>query len=187
LIFVRSPIRLILITLTLWFSTGAYLQAVTPRSTLVNAMLADDDTRKLELVSSLAGEADEAIQPLLNAWRADALYIYEPSDGVRIPVQLVGEKDADDANAALRVDTGAPLVDGAGKPIRLIAGDLKAVEHNSALRRAMKGVLDLIDVTSPDVKKRIQAIHARSDRCNFARRQKTHPGYPDHRVRSGVG
>jgi urea transport system permease protein len=158
LIFVRSPIRLILITLTLWFSTGAYIQAATPRSTLVDAMLADDDARKLELVSSLAGEADEAIQPLLNAWRADALYIYEPSQGVRIPVQLIGEKDADDANAALRVDTGAPLADGAGKPIRLIAGDLKAVEHNSALRRAMKCVLDLIDVTSPDVKKRIQAI-----------------------------
>ncbi len=154
----RSPIRLVFIILALWLSTGAYLSAATPRATLVDAMLADNEARKIELISSLAGEGDEAIQPLLNAWREDSLYLYEPSAGLRVPVQLTGEKDADDARAAIRVDTGAPLVDAAGKPIRLVAGDLTGVEHNSVLRRAMKGVLDLIDVTSPDPKKRIQAI-----------------------------
>jgi len=121
-------------------------------------MLADDDVRKIELISSLAGEGDGVIQPLLNAWREDALYIYETSEGTRVPVQLVGEKDDEDTRAAVRVDTGAALVDAAGKPVRLVAADLTAVEHSSPLRRAMKGVLDLIEVGSPDPKKRIQAI-----------------------------
>ncbi|MDF2459278.1 MAG: urtB [Nitrospira sp.] len=121
-------------------------------------MLAESDARKLELISSLAGENDEAIKPLLIAWREDALYLYEPAEGAPVPVLLTGEKDDNDARAALRVDTGAPLVDATGKPLRLVAGDLTGVEHNSNLRRAMKGVLDLLDIASPDAKKRIQAI-----------------------------
>ncbi len=150
--------RLLLVLLTLWLTTVAPISAASPRSTLVDAMRAENDARKIELISSLAGEGDEAIQPLLIAWREDALYFYESSDGPLLPVQLIGEKDDNDARAALRVDTGAPLVDAAGVPIRLVAGDLAGVEHNSALRRAMKGVLDLIEVASPDPKKRIQAI-----------------------------
>ncbi|TSJ77555.1 urea ABC transporter permease subunit UrtB [Rariglobus hedericola] len=121
-------------------------------------MLADNDARKIELITSLAGEVDESIKPLLIAWREDGLYLYEPSGATPVPVQLTGEKDADDARAAVRVDTGAPLVDAEGKPVHLVAGDLNAVEHTSMLRRAMKGVLDLIDIGSPDAKKRLQAI-----------------------------
>ncbi len=138
--------------------TAAAVWSATPRAILVEAMLAPDDARKIQLVSSLAGESDDVIEPLLKAWREDALYLYEPAEGTRVPVLLVGEKDDDDARAAVRVDTGASLVDADGKSLRLVAADLDAVEHTSALRRAMKGVLDLLDVASPDRKKRLQAI-----------------------------
>lgn len=123
-------------------------------------MLADDEARKTELILSLAGVADESIKPLLDAWKEDALFIYKPAEGPAVAVQLTGEKDDDDAQAAVRVDTGAPLLDASGKPLRLVAGDLTGVEHDASLRRAMKSVLDLIAVASPDVKKRIQAIQA---------------------------
>lgn len=136
----------------------AALAAATPRATLVEAMLADSDARKISLISSLAGESDEAIKPLLTAWREDGLYLYEPEGGSPVPVQLVGEKDDDDARAAVRVDTGAPLLNADGKPLRIAGGDLTAVEHNASIRRAMKGVLDLLDFASPDPKKRLQAI-----------------------------
>ncbi|MFA6963036.1 MAG: urea ABC transporter permease subunit UrtB [Opitutaceae bacterium] len=133
--------------------------AETARGTLVEAMRADNETRKLELINSLAGESDEAIEPLLKAWKEDSLFLYEPAEGgPTIPVQLTGEKDDNDARAAIRVDTGMALVDAAGNPVRLVGSDLTAVEHDSALRRAMKVVLDLIDVTSKDPQKRIQAI-----------------------------
>jgi urea transport system permease protein len=155
---VLISIRLFIKTFCLWLMTAAAVWSATPRAILVEAMLAPDDARKIQLVSSLAGESDDVIEPLLKAWREDALYLYEPAEGTRVPVLLVGEKDDDDARAAVRVDTGASLVDADGKSLRLVAADLDAVEHTSALRRAMKGVLDLLDVASPDRKKRLQAI-----------------------------
>jgi urea transport system permease protein len=139
---------------------GLCWAAPAPRDTLVAAMLAEDEARKLELVTSLMGEADESIKPLLNAWKEDGLFLYEPSGGPVVPVQLIGEKDEDDKQAAVRVDTGTTLADASGKAIRLVAADLTGVEHSASLRRAMKAVLDLIAVASPDAKKRVQAIQA---------------------------
>ena len=45
-----------------------------------------------------------------------------------------------------------------GKPLRLVASDLTPVEHTTAIRRAMKLVLDLIDLASVDFAKRLQAV-----------------------------
>ena len=127
---------------------------------IVNAILADDDAKKAAVIASLAGEGDEAIPELFGAWRADALFIFTAPEGANIPVQLTGPKDDTDAQDALRVDTGQPLLDAAGKPLRLIGGDLVAVEHNANLRRAMKSVLDLAEVAHPNPETRRQAIHA---------------------------
>jgi ATP-dependent protease Clp ATPase subunit len=97
---------------------------------------------------------------LFAAWRADALFIFTPPDGTKSPVQLSGPTGDNDAQDALRVDTGKPLLDATGKPLRLIGSDLVAVEHHATLRRAMKAVLDLGEVAHPDPEKRRQAIHA---------------------------
>jgi urea transport system permease protein len=132
--------------------------ADTPRQIIVKAALTEDAAEKRALISSLIGQADDAIPALLDAWRKDALFFYAPTEGVKIPVQLVGDKDEAGAQAVLRVDTGAALTDPSGKPLRLIGADLTAVDHNSSLRRAMKAVLDLIDLAAPDPAKRIQAI-----------------------------
>jgi urea transport system permease protein len=141
-------------------ASGLAWAAAAPRDTLVAAMLAEGEVKKIELITSLMGEADESIKPVLNAWKEDGLFLYEPAGEKPIPVQLTGEKDEDDKQAATRVDTGAPLLDVSGKPIRLVAGDLTGVEHTASMRRAMKAVLDLIAVASPDAKKRVQAIQA---------------------------
>lgn len=151
--------HLIFTLLLVWLNAGAAQAASTARATLVEAMLAETDVRKIELITSLAGESDPVIEPILNAWREDVLYLYEPAvGGARIPVLLIGEKDADETHAAQRMDTDSPLLDASGKPLRLVSGDLNSVEHNSAIRRAMKAVVDLLEVTSPDRKKRLQAV-----------------------------
>jgi urea transport system permease protein len=156
---VRIFTHLIFTLLLVWLNAGAAQAASTARATLVEAMLAETDVRKIELITSLAGESDPVIEPVLNAWREDALFLYEPAaGGARIPVLLIGEKDADDTRAAQRMDTDSPLLDASGKPLRLVSGDLNSVEHNSAIRRAMKAVVDLLEVTSPDRKKRLQAV-----------------------------
>jgi urea transport system permease protein len=144
----------------LWFASGAVFAVDSARQTIVKAILTEDDAQKRDLITALVGQPDEAIPVLLTAWRTDALFVYTAPDGTKIPVQLSGEKDAAEAQAATRVDTGAPLADAAGKPLRLIAGDLAAVEHNANLRRAMKAVFDLAELVAPDPAKRLQAVQA---------------------------
>lgn len=132
--------------------------ADTPRQIIAKATLTEDATEQRALISSLIGQGDDAIPALLEAWRKDALFFYAPTESNKIPVQLIGQKDETGAQAAQRVDNGAPLADADGKPLRLIGSDLTAVEHNSSLRRTMKAVLDLLDLAAPDPAKRLQAI-----------------------------
>src|SRR5688572_3648603 len=78
---VRSLIRLFITLFTVSFTGGLGFSAQAPRDTLVAAMLADDQARKTELILSLAGVADESIKPVLDAWKEDALFIYQPAEG----------------------------------------------------------------------------------------------------------
>jgi urea transport system permease protein len=153
-----SVLRLTLFLLAALLVSTKSFAVETPRQVLAKAALAEDEAQRRALIASLAGEGDEAIEPLLTAWKLDALFIYTSPTGAKIPVQLVGARDADDAQEALRLDTGKALTDAAGHPMRLAGSSLKAVRHNSALRKIMKGVVDLLDLSSPDPVRRIQAI-----------------------------
>ncbi len=153
--FVRA---LRVIFLFAWLISASAHGADTARQTIVRAALAENATEKRQLIGLLMGQADPAIASLLEAWRVDALFVYTAPDGTKIPVQLSGEKDANGAQPALRIDTGAPLLDLAGQPLRLVGADLVAVEHNAALRRAMKAVLDLADLAAPAPATRLKAI-----------------------------
>jgi len=150
--------RLVLLAL---LSLGMAAPAAEPaRATIVKAILAPDAAQTRTLVSSLTGNADEAIPGLLEAWRADQLFIHRDGE-TAVPVQLIGAKDASGARTAVRVDNGEPLTDAAGRPLRLVPGPtLKAVDHTTSLRRAMKGVLDVFDLVSPDAGRRLKAIQA---------------------------
>jgi len=130
----------------------------TPRQTLARAILAENAAAKRTILGSLVGRADEEVGELLVAWRQDALFIYTTPDNTRIPVRLIGPADAAGLRAAVRVVDGEPLADASGTPLRLDQGDLESVDHNANLRRAMKAVLDLIDLGAALPAKRIQAI-----------------------------
>ncbi len=136
----------------------AALSAATPRETIAAAALEESSAKQRELLASLVGQGDEAIAPLLAAWRQDALFLYAPSEGGKIPVTLTGDKDAAGAQSATRVADGQPLKGPDGRPLRLVASNLTAAEHTSALRRAMKSVLDVIDLAAPLPATRIKAI-----------------------------
>jgi len=129
-----------------------------PRQTIVDAILSSDDGHKRELISSLMGQADDSIAGLLVAWRKDELFIFTTPDGAKIPVHLTGAKDAAGAQEAVRVLDDGAVTRSDGKLLRLVAGDLIAVEHTTAIRRAMKLVLDLIDLAAADPAKRLQAV-----------------------------
>lgn len=151
--------RLLRTALLLALVTGAAIRAAdTPRQLIANAALAEDAAKKRELIAQLMGQADPAIAALLEAWRTDALFVYTAPDGAKIPIQLTGEKDEAGTQTATRVDTGAALVDAAGKALRVPVASLTVVDHSSSLRRAMKAVLDLADLAAPEPEKRTKAI-----------------------------
>ena len=140
-------------------ATGrAWAAPETARATIVQAILEPDAAKQRALVSSLAGNGDNAIRELFTAWRQDNLFVYAAPDGVKIPIELTGDKDPKGNLTAIRVDDGSPLKDVAGQPLRLAASGLKSVDHDSALRLAMKNVVDLIDLGSPELSKRLRAI-----------------------------
>lgn len=128
------------------------------RPAIVRAILAPEEPQKLEIIGSLAGHGDDAIREVFTAWRQDGLFLYAPPAGEKIPVELVGEKDAQGAQSAIRVDSGEPLKTADGQPLRLAAGDLAPVEHDAKIRLAMKNVVDLLDLGSPVLSKRLRAI-----------------------------
>ncbi len=154
--FFYSALRLLAFTA---LALGSALAAAdTARQTIARAALAEAPAQRIEIITLLIGSGDESIAPLLNAWKEDALFLYSAPAGSKIPVQLSGDKDEQGAQAATSVDTGQPILAPTGRPLRLIAADLTAVEHNGALRRAMKAVLDLLDLSTANVEKRVRAI-----------------------------
>jgi urea transport system permease protein len=157
-IILRPLLCTVSVALALLAGGRAMAAQETARATIVRAILTTDDGQKRAIIGSLAGQGDEAIRELFTAWRQDGLFVYTAPDGARIPVELTGDKDAQGAQAATRVDNGEPLKDTTGRPFRLAAGQLAAVEHDGRLRLAMKAVVDLLDLGSPILTKRLRAI-----------------------------
>ncbi len=134
------------------------LAADPARELIARAALASDEAEKRQLIASLAGQESAAVGDLLAAWRQDALFIFTAPDGAKVPVQLTGAKNSAGAQTAMRIDTGAPLLDSSGQPRLLVGTELVRVRHNTALRRSMKLVLDVLDLVSPDPARRLQAV-----------------------------
>ncbi|HKB58179.1 MAG TPA: urea ABC transporter permease subunit UrtB [Lacunisphaera sp.] len=156
--FLRPLLWTISIALGFLGGSRALAAQATARAAIVRAILAKEDGQKREIIASLAGQGDEAIRELFTAWREDSLFVYTAPDGAKVPVELTGDKDAEGSRAAVRVDNGEPLKDAAGRPLRPAGTELLPVEHDANLRRAMKAVIDLLDLGSPLLAKRLRAI-----------------------------
>ncbi len=134
--------------------------AETARQIVTRAIAEEETDRKLALIASLAGSKDADLPMLLAAWEADQIFIYQAAGDVpNIPVLLTGAKDAAGAQAAVRLEDGQPLLNAAGQPALITASETETAPHNSAIRRAMKGVTDLLALASPDRDERIAAIN----------------------------
>ena len=130
------------------------------RQIILKAILEPEADRKIALINSLIGRTDPDIKPLFDAWKEDAIYLYKVEGSeAKIPVTVGEEKDAAGDQAATRLDNSQPLTNPDGQPLRIAASDFDTAEHDSTIRTAMKGVLDLLALGSPDRAKRIQAIN----------------------------
>lgn len=130
------------------------------RVNISRAAVATDEKTQGQILGELLGRSDATIQPLLEAWRKDRLFLYEQPGQPAVPVLLEGAKDAQGAQVASVVATGQPLLTASGQPIRLAAGDLNTAAHSANLRRTMKAVLDLTDIAADDLAKKLSALAA---------------------------
>jgi urea transport system permease protein len=158
---IRTRISHFVTFLALLAFTHIASAADTPRQIIAKAIVEEEDEKKLALIGTLAGQADPIIPQLLSAWKEDLIFVYkaEGDDAPRIPVLVTGDKDAEEKQAAVRIEDGQPLKDAAGAPMRIIATDFDTAAHDSASRGAMKAVLDLLALTDPVPAKRIAAIN----------------------------
>jgi urea transport system permease protein len=132
--------------------------AETPRQIIARAIVTEDTEEQAKLITTLSDTGSEEIRDLLNLWKEGSIYLAPGPDDTKIPVTLIGEKDAEDQQLASRFEDEKPLVDESGEPVRLVATDLDIAETDSNTRLAMKGVLDLIALSSPDLKARLTAV-----------------------------
>jgi urea transport system permease protein len=128
--------------------------AETPQAIIARAAVAKSEKTQGEILTELMGNADESILPLLDAWRKDKLFLLEVTGKPITVVLLQGAKDAQGAQEAVDIISGKP----AG--VRLAADDLNAAAHSANLRRIMKAVLDLTDLSSANPTKKLSAIAA---------------------------
>ena len=132
---------------------GASIHAATPREIVTKALLTEDSEEQAKLVTSLGDSDPQEVIALLTLWKEGGIFLDADAAGAKIPVTLDEEKDGDGKQLAHRFDTGSVV----GK---LLASDLNAAETDSALRLAMKSVLDMAQLSSPDVMKRQEAVEA---------------------------
>jgi urea transport system permease protein len=128
--------------------------AEAPQAVIARAAVAKSEKAQGEILAELMGNADESILPLLDAWRKDKLFLFEASGQPAVVVLLEGAKDAQGAQQAVDIVSGKPIA------VRLVADDLNAAAHSANLRRIMKAVLDLTDLSSTNPAKKLGAIAA---------------------------
>ena len=125
------------------------------RARLVAAMLGEGDPAPA--VEALRTSTDPLVRETLAAWRIGTAYACVGPDGARRVVLLEEPADAQGRARARRADTGTWLTDAQGAELRLMAGELTAVDNPSKLRKVIKRTLDLMALSDPDPRARRDA------------------------------
>ncbi len=128
------------------------------RETVAAAILANTADEQAEMVLSLKERPTPEAVEWLDRWKEGGIYLYQSEDGNVVPVILEGEPNEEYTYAAERVDTGEPLADPAGVPIRVEPSVMEFADTSSGLRRAMKSVAELAALAHEDPAKRIRAV-----------------------------
>lgn len=129
-------------------ATGA--QGAGPRDILIQALLTNDASAQIELVSKLNDTRDPLILQTLTAWRQGAVFLFEGPDQVNIPILLDPVTDANGKSRANSVLTGEIVKGADGQPVLFTAADLTPVDTSSKLRKAIKTTLDVTGLADPN-------------------------------------
>lgn len=148
----------IILALAMFALTAAAALGQTPRETLAKAVLSEDATEQIDLVSGLAGVQDDTVMRALEAWRVSELFIVDQADGTKVAALLDPVKDADGNQKAVGLADGKILKDEEGGEMAFSAFEAVPADTTSKLRKAIKMVLDLNALDNPNPKMRRDAV-----------------------------
>jgi len=126
------------------------------RSSLARAILSAEGEQQ-SILGELGESGSPVVREVLNAWVRDSLFAYD-LDGIKIPVLLDDQSDAQGKVRALRVDDGQVLRDANGTELRFQTADLTAVDTDARLRGLIQQTLDAIALSDPDPNVRRSAV-----------------------------
>ncbi|MFZ4765870.1 MAG: urea ABC transporter permease subunit UrtB [Roseimicrobium sp.] len=156
------PHLLILVSLLSWGAVRATLDAqdaeAKTRQVIARALTTADVAEQASLVRALAADGGPVAAEILQQWKEGSIFLYKDSAGKSVPVTLGEPKDASGKQPAFLVESELPLQDATGTPLSLSAASLETAETTSALRKAMKDVIDMAGISDPDPKQRLKAV-----------------------------
>jgi len=138
------------LTLGFWFGLMALGAGGAERDVLIQALTNTDASVQLVLVQKLTGVKDPLVIQALGAWRQGGVYLYGEDDQPNTPFLLEGTTDGAGKTRGLAIATGQPIKDTAGQPVLFAPADLTAVDTTSKLRKAIKVILDVQALSSPN-------------------------------------
>jgi urea transport system permease protein len=119
------------------------------RQTLVQAILSEGPEQQ-KLLTMLADSGAKIVADVLTAWTQDGIFLYPAPDGLKIPVLLEDQLDANNKARAVKIIDGEVLKDEKGMDLRFNAGDLNSAEADMRLRSAIQQTLDALALSNPD-------------------------------------
>jgi len=129
--------------------------AADPRELLVQALTINDVGAQTLLIQKLADSREPIVSQTLSAWRQGGVYLFDATNGVKIPFLLDSVTDSAGKARGLQIATGQPLKDQAGQPLLVASSELTPVDTTSKLRKIIKITLDLqaLSAPSPNVRR----------------------------------
>ena len=157
--------RMLGISMACLLALGSRLHAQDPPAKSVREVVAEaavllDADQQRSLVESLATADADEVSLWLAKWKEGEIYLYQDAAGNDMAVLLTGEVDAAGTFALSSVAASEPVIGSDGNPVRATKDELYLADTDSKLRRAMKGVTDLMALKSPDDEKRLRAVEA---------------------------
>jgi urea transport system permease protein len=127
------------------------------RQEIVKTLLSEGQEQQTNL-NQLAETGSKIVHDVLTAWTREGVYIYEATNGAKIPIELEEQTEADGKARAINIADGTFLKDDKGEELRFAATDLTAVDTDMRLRSAIQQTLDALALSDPNPDARRSAI-----------------------------
>ncbi len=150
--------------LLVWASLGCVCRSIagapdaaSVRQKLAQAILSEGQEQQ-RLLAELGDSGSKIAAEVINAWSRDGVYLYNATDGSKVPVMLEEGQEAEGKARAVRVDDGKYLKDPQGAELRFGSSELSSADTDMRLRINLQQTLDTLALSDPNAGARRSAV-----------------------------